>query len=199
MSSLLALDELIDSIDNNNNQSNRKGNAQSTAASKFKWKEIDKNVDRTLLRKLQKYKVINPDDISDREKSPKMDDILCKFREHNAKNGNKYKLVLLVRHGEGMHNWAKWELFGPDEWQKNQSTNLKWKDPHLTKLGVVQAKELLPQLHCLQSHVDLIVSSPLNRALETATYAFLPFMELNNSDNELNEVNEEKQSDSELS
>lgn len=137
MSCLSLVNELIKifEIDVNNNN-NRQGHAQSSNALKFKWKDIDINADRTILKKLQKYRVINPDDIRDRNKDPNVENVLSKYlsliNKNQSKNGNKYKLIVLVRHGEGVHNWAKWELFGPQEWIQNQSTDLKWKDPHLS-------------------------------------------------------------------
>jgi len=171
------LDEVISAFDTQS----RKGLAQSSIPLQFKWKEIDKTADRTLLAKLQKYKVINAGDICDRNKRANLADVLSKYLsltlKTKAKNGHKYKLLILLRHGEGMHNYAKWELFGPDEWNANQSTDLKWKDPELTQTGVAQAKALLDELKCLQSYLQLVISSPLKRALQTASYAVLPFLQ----------------------
>mmetsp|Transcript_28294 Transcript_28294/g.24995 ORF Transcript_28294/g.24995 Transcript_28294/m.24995 type:complete len:320 (+) Transcript_28294:37-996(+) len=196
MSAISALNSLIQLIESKytqeSNDNERKGAAQSSAALTFKWKDIDKTADRSVLKGLQKYRVLNPDDIRDREKDPNMEDILAKYQslvnKSDGKNGNKYKLIVLVRHGEGVHNWAKWELFGPEEWKNNQSTDLKWKDPHLTKTGVEQVKKILPKLQCLKHHLNLIVSSPLNRALETATLAFLPLVEIEKEEEEEDDV-----------
>merc|ERR1712129_58538 len=38
-------------------------------------------------------------------------------------------------------------------------------------------KEILQEFTCLQSHIDFVLSSPLKRALRTATHAILPLVE----------------------
>ena len=129
MSTLSLLDSLIALFEN----ANHIRDAQSGRALQFKWKEIDKNADRNVLKSLQKYRVINPEDIRDRDTPPNVPSILSKYQSLIKQHpSTKYKLIILVRHGEGVHNWAKWELFGPEEWIQNQSTNLKWKDPPLS-------------------------------------------------------------------
>ena len=52
------------------------------------------------------------------------------------------------------------------------------------KTGIEQVKKIFPKLQCLKDDLDLIVSSPLNRALETATLAFLPMVEIANASEE---------------
>ena len=112
MSAVSALNDLIQLIESKYkpNAKDRTGAAQSSAALTSKWKDIDTTADRSILKQLQKYKVLNPDDIRDREKDPNITDILTKYQSL-CSNKKKYKLIVLVRHGEGVHNWAKWELF----------------------------------------------------------------------------------------
>ena len=47
--------------------------------------------------------------------------------------------------------------------------------------GVNQVKKILPKLECLKSQIDFIVSSPLKRALQTASHAILPLVEEKNN------------------
>eukprot|EP01084_Bolivina_argentea_P099627 179065_1 len=199
MSCINAIDELINVIQNVKVKvkvkvkvnAKRKGQAQSNTSSIFKWKKIDLTADRELLKTLQKYKVVNSEDIQDAQKSPDIQHILSKYfsliNKHQSKNGNKYKLLVLVRHGEGFHNWAKWEKFGPEEWNKNQSTKPEWKDPSLTQTGIDQVKTLMPTLKCLKSHLDFVITSPLKRALQTSFHAILPWIEIN-INNDTNEI-----------
>merc|ERR1712224_489287 len=65
--------------------------------------------------------------------------------------------VVLVRHGEGEHNATR---------------NYKLIDPHLTEKGIIQARSLSG--HPLFNGVELIVVSPLTRAVQTALEAFGP-------------------------
>ena len=121
MASLLALDNLISLIQDHlseNGKERRKGRAQSGAALQFKMSDADKNADRKVLQQLKQYKVINPEDVSDRDKDCNVSDILQRYKSlmSQQQSGKKYKLLVLVRHGEGLHNWAKWEKFGPEEW-----------------------------------------------------------------------------------
>ena len=72
--------------------------------------------------------------------------------------------VLLVRHGEGTHN------------VRPRQNGAAWKvrckeiDPRLTDNGMEQAAALAD--HPLLSSVDLVVVSPLSRAIQTASLAF---------------------------
>jgi broad specificity phosphatase PhoE len=72
--------------------------------------------------------------------------------------------VLLVRHGEGTHN-VKWRPGGAS-WR----ARCKEIDPRLTPRGTEQALALVG--HPLLSSVDLLVVSPLSRAVQTASLAF---------------------------
>eukprot|EP01083_Nonionella_stella_P025220 69469_1 len=140
-------------------------------------KHITNTESHQLLNTLQRYKVVNPDDIME-NKSPDMERIVSKYLSlMNVDDGRQYKLLVLIRHGEGEHNYAKYKVFGAEQWPLH-STNLKWKDARLTQTGIEQVKKILPQLKCLQPHLDFIVCSPLRRALQTAKHAVLPLVEV---------------------
>ena len=64
--------------------------------------------------------------------------------------------VLLLRHGEGVHNVAPWGEGGLD--------------PHLTEKGRMQAAALQGDQQL--ATVELLIVSPLSRAIQTAVLAF---------------------------
>lgn len=68
------------------------------------------------------------------------------------------KVLYLVRHAQGTHNVNK-------EYRKTAN-----RDASLTPLGVSQCSKLADVTRDLQ--LDLIISSPLTRTLQTATYSF---------------------------
>lgn len=69
------------------------------------------------------------------------------------------KRVLLVRHGQGTHNRPSWS-----------GSPYQTVDPRLTEVGLTQAKALAADARL--TGVDLIVVSPLARAVQTAAAAF---------------------------
>ena len=71
------------------------------------------------------------------------------------------QVVLLVRHGEGSHN-----VRGRSSWKDR----CKEVDPKLTAKGEEQSRALVG--HPLLASVDLVVVSPLSRAIQTAALAF---------------------------
>lgn len=77
------------------------------------------------------------------------------------------KVIHLIRHGQGFHNVAG---------HKNSAQYLSydWEDAHLTEYGWQQAEALHQHIANLPDRleVDLVVSSPLTRTLETATGVF---------------------------
>lgn len=77
------------------------------------------------------------------------------FRRRTPLSG--YKTVYCVRHGQAEHN---------------VSGDLTLRDPRLTELGREQAALLLRAPVLLGKRVELVVSSPLRRTLETACLAF---------------------------
>lgn len=66
-------------------------------------------------------------------------------------------IIHLVRHGQGLHNLSY--------------ANLHLPDPGLTPLGEEQARGLISRFLGL-ANVQLIVSSPLRRTIQTALLAF---------------------------
>eukprot|EP00123_Amoebidium_parasiticum_P021490 comp6828_c0_seq2/m.2576 comp6828_c0_seq2/g.2576 ORF comp6828_c0_seq2/g.2576 comp6828_c0_seq2/m.2576 type:complete len:337 (-) comp6828_c0_seq2:431-1441(-) len=84
------------------------------------------------------------------------------------------KVLYLVRHGEGIHNVAEAE-YGKEVWDSRVSLDPKYTDAPLTQKGVEQAKALHDAVMKEVSSgmpVELIVSSPLERALNTTNIAF---------------------------
>jgi broad specificity phosphatase PhoE len=72
----------------------------------------------------------------------------------------KSKIVLFLRHGEALHNLRKKEGRHGDE--------PKTRDPELTEKGRQQAQEIGIELKQTLCGYDVVVVSPLTRALQTA-------------------------------
>ncbi|KAG5518518.1 hypothetical protein PMAC_002914 [Pneumocystis sp. 'macacae'] len=77
------------------------------------------------------------------------------------------KEIYIIRHAQAVHNKTK---------------NYNLKDPELTEFGKDQAKLLLLHYDHLKEF-DLIISSPMRRAIETVLIAFDGFLSLRNSKN----------------
>lgn len=82
------------------------------------------------------------------------------------------KLVALIRHGEGYHNFSSRKLgFG-------SLYSMFRRDPLLTPLGEAQAADLRDLITKDASHplhrVEVVISSPLTRALQTSRIIFGP-------------------------
>lgn len=78
--------------------------------------------------------------------------------EYRVLNHPKERIVLLVRHGEGLHNL------------RGRRGGLDILDPELTERGREQAASLASSR--LLAGCELLVVSPLSRAIETAALAF---------------------------
>ncbi|KAI9002984.1 histidine phosphatase superfamily [Hyaloraphidium curvatum] len=88
------------------------------------------------------------------------------------------KVVLLVRHGEGIHNAAEREL-GKERWRE-EATDPKYFDPPLNDAGLEQAANLGAAVSGAAEgglELDALVVSPLTRALETGAIGFKDFWE----------------------
>jgi len=87
-------------------------------------------------------------------------------KERAKAEGRILKQIVFVRHGESMSNWESDQGF-PDLFH--------W-EPHLTDLGVSQAKgaagEVKKELENHKLKLELIVVSPLYRAVQTAQLVF---------------------------
>lgn len=77
------------------------------------------------------------------------------------------KVIHLIRHGQGFHNVAGHK-------DAAQYLSYDWEDAHLTEYGWQQAEALHTHIANLPErlNVDLVVSSPLTRTLETAIGVF---------------------------
>ncbi|KAL3137781.1 hypothetical protein ABBQ38_005041 [Trebouxia sp. C0009 RCD-2024] len=77
------------------------------------------------------------------------------------------KVIYLIRHGQGFHNVAGHK-------DSSQYLSYDWEDAHLTEYGWQQAEALNKHIANLPNRlqVDLVISSPLTRTLETATGVF---------------------------
>ncbi|KAH9248566.1 hypothetical protein BASA81_013750 [Batrachochytrium salamandrivorans] len=85
------------------------------------------------------------------------------------------KRVMWVRHAQGIHNAAELAL-GKDEWESVECRKDVYFDANLNEIGVEQSKVLQFALNgpltTRALKVDLIIVSPLSRAIETAQIAF---------------------------
>lgn len=79
------------------------------------------------------------------------------------------KQILFVRHAEGTHNRDHREL-PPEEWNTLTETMTYWDAP-LTAAGIAQCDSLRRTVATLPV-VDLVVVSPLRRAIQTAALGF---------------------------
>eukprot|EP00195_Chlamydomonas_chlamydogama_P017695 CAMPEP_0202890154 /NCGR_PEP_ID=MMETSP1392-20130828/658_1 /ASSEMBLY_ACC=CAM_ASM_000868 /TAXON_ID=225041 /ORGANISM="Chlamydomonas chlamydogama, Strain SAG 11-48b" /LENGTH=295 /DNA_ID=CAMNT_0049573673 /DNA_START=133 /DNA_END=1020 /DNA_ORIENTATION=+ len=75
------------------------------------------------------------------------------------------KTIHFVRHGLGFHNIAGHE-------NRDNYKSEEWFDAHLTEVGWQQAEALNHHIQKINLPFDLVVVSPLMRALETAVGAF---------------------------
>lgn len=74
-------------------------------------------------------------------------------------------MLHLIRHGEGFHNVAGHK--DPEMYK-----SFEFEDAHLTPKGWQQALALNKHIKAVGLKVDVVVSSPLTRTLETAVGAF---------------------------
>ena len=75
------------------------------------------------------------------------------------------KRLFLIRHGEGVHN-VDWYTYGEQAYYIKEKA-----DPHLTNIGVQQAK------HCGETfkeinNIELVITSPMMRCLQTMDNVF---------------------------
>jgi len=96
-----------------------------------------------------------------------------KMKRHSLAlfNLEKCKKVYFVRHAEAIHNSHKIQM--PTLYKQKSHTE-EYRDTHLTDVGRDQSRMLFKQLEKASIHkdVELIVSSPLRRAIQTATLSF---------------------------
>mmetsp|Transcript_16404 Transcript_16404/g.29183 ORF Transcript_16404/g.29183 Transcript_16404/m.29183 type:complete len:336 (-) Transcript_16404:386-1393(-) len=80
------------------------------------------------------------------------------------------KVVHLIRHGEGDHNAAERE-FGSEKWENEIAKSPRFRDAHLNSVGQQQCEKLRESFTAALDNgfrADVIIVSPLTRAIETA-------------------------------
>eukprot|EP01084_Bolivina_argentea_P199928 341972_1 len=87
---------------------------------------------------------------------------------------SKVKYLLLVRHGEGHHNI-----------KKNGKKQKHIKDAELTEKGIIEAKALLNRFKLIENKIELLIISPLSRAIQTAQYGIIPLINNNKNINKI--------------
>ena len=118
--------------------------------------------------------------------------IITNFKQNNKSNG---KLIILVRHGEGFHNVAqramrkylhlksnannimlnnKKKMNDLEKVKGGYNDDMKFFDAKLTDIGINQAKSLKPIFNAIANDIELVILSPMTRALQTAQYGILP-------------------------
>jgi broad specificity phosphatase PhoE len=78
------------------------------------------------------------------------------------------KVIHVVRHGQAAHNVAA-------EQSKLEYLRQDLEDAELTEFGISQCQELSQSAQGQLGNVELVISSPLNRAMQTTTHSF-PFL-----------------------
>eukprot|EP00879_Flechtneria_rotunda_P021539 GHRR01022702.1.p1 GENE.GHRR01022702.1~~GHRR01022702.1.p1 ORF type:complete len:260 (+),score=50.95 GHRR01022702.1:194-973(+) len=76
-----------------------------------------------------------------------------------------HKVLHLIRHGEGFHNVAGRK-------DRNNYKSWEYQDAHLTDYGWQQAKAVQDHIRATGIKVEVVITSPLTRALETAVGCF---------------------------
>lgn len=96
-------------------------------------------------------------------------------RSQEVDGGPKVKLVLLLRHGEALHNADKAQV-GAAAWDEHLQFQDKYTDAPLTARGVEQARDaakvLEEQVAREGLHIERVIVSPLDRTLQTYELAF---------------------------
>jgi broad specificity phosphatase PhoE len=88
------------------------------------------------------------------------------------------KTFYFVRHAQGIHNEAE-SKFGTSHWEAIEAKSERYFDANLTEFGTNQTKLLFDSMTNMQQSAptlkfDLLIVSPLSRAIETAQIAFQP-------------------------
>jgi broad specificity phosphatase PhoE len=95
-------------------------------------------------------------DTLDSEEDPGV--IISRLPRYEAKYPGE-KTVWLIRQGQAKHN-------------EDPQEGYKKRDPRLTKVGKQQAKALRKDLKARKAKVEVVLSSPLSRALQTSQIVF---------------------------
>jgi len=81
----------------------------------------------------------------------------------------KYKTLIFIRHGESTHNLKFREC---TTWWSCQCFNINLRDSPLSSQGKAQVEKVRKQLETSHVQVQVVLTSPLTRALQTAQIAF---------------------------
>ena len=107
----------------------------------------------------------------------------------------KAKILFLCRHAEGAHNAAE-KLLGSERWETIEALSEEYFDASINEAGEKQSNVLKGAVDDAIHDglkIDLIVVSPLTRAIQTAKIGFASFWnhQSPNSDNKMNaKINE---------
>jgi len=94
---------------------------------------------------------------------------LKNFQRSSSESSNTFKLIHLIRHAEGTHNVEK------------DYKNPIHLDAPLTTKGTQQCREFAKQDQSWKMELECILTSPMCRAIETATYCFEDILFYDNS------------------
>jgi broad specificity phosphatase PhoE len=96
------------------------------------------------------------------------------YIDERAAQGVQVKLLLFLRHGEGIHNVAE-ATYGTEEWDRYYRKLTKYTDAKLTPLGMQQADMASKRLDAELTNglkTQEVIVSPLERTLHTAMIAY---------------------------
>jgi broad specificity phosphatase PhoE len=170
-----------------NSETNNLTNCISSTSNSYQFKHIHMKYFPPFLKKIDKE--------SKGEKSSRLP-----FTQLNLHNGHTYdefvqeftqlppstadrqiKTFYFVRHAQGIHNEAE-SIFGTHHWEAVEAKNEQYFDAKLTEFGRNQTKLLFDSITKMQQSTptlkfDLLIVSPLSRAIETAQIAFEPLFD----------------------
>lgn len=115
----------------------------------------------------------------------------------------KAKVLFLCRHAEGAHNAAE-KLLGSERWETIEALSEEYFDASINEAGENQSnilKNAVDKAIKDGLKIDLIIVSPLTRAIQTAKIGFGSFWNhlLPNSDDELNaKINENNKNNNKI-
>jgi broad specificity phosphatase PhoE len=170
-----------------NSETNNLTSSVSNASNNYQFKHIPMKYFPPFLKKIDKK--------SKAEKSSHLP-----FTQLNLLNGHTYgefiqeftqlsqstaerqiKTFYFVRHAQGIHNEAE-STFGTTHWEAVEAKSEQYFDAKLTEFGRNQTKLLFDSITKMQQSTptlkfDLLIVSPLSRAIETAQIAFQPLFD----------------------
>jgi broad specificity phosphatase PhoE len=165
-----------------NSETNNITNFISSASNNYQFKHIPMKYFPPFLKKIDKE--------SKAEKSSNLpftqlnllndhtyDEFIQEFTQLSQSTAERQiKTFYFVRHAQGIHNEAE-STFGTLHWETVQAKSEQYFDAKLTEFGRNQTKLLFDSITKMQQSTptlkfDLLIVSPLSRAIETAQIAF---------------------------